>query len=109
MVDTAIYLVPEEIARRCDCIKDRYRTQDGRYIVWNKDLAKIRLKSDEYLTGLQGIEKIEKSEAEALIRQNGYAMGAPANHEEAAATEEAPAEEAEAPAEENANEEQENE
>lgn len=77
MVDIAFYLVSESIARRSGVMQSRYRTQDGRFILDTKDLSNIRLTSDEFITGLEGVEKIEKNDAMLLIKQNNYTMGLP--------------------------------
>ena len=76
MLDTSYYKVTREIAQRSGLINVRYRTQDGFYILDNNDLSRIRIKSSEYLTGLQGVQPISKEEAKAIIEQNGYKMGA---------------------------------
>lgn len=76
MLDTAHYLVTRSIAERCGVISRRYRTADGRYIIDNKDLARVRLTSEEYITGLQGVEKITESQAKKLIIDGHFAMGA---------------------------------
>lgn len=75
MVDSAFYLVTREIAMRSGVIEGRYRTQDGRFILDNKDLSRIRFTTDEYISGLQGVEKIDEMQAKTLIAQNGYKMG----------------------------------
>lgn len=73
MVDVAFYLVSEDIARRCGLIGQRYRV-GYKYILDNKDLSRLRLTSDEYVHGLQGIEEISNEEAKRLIVQGGYNM-----------------------------------
>lgn len=75
MVDAGFYLVTKEIALRSGMIDTRYRTQDGRFILNDRDLSRIRFSPNEYLTGLQGIERISASEANTLIAKNGNAMG----------------------------------
>lgn len=77
MVDIAFYVVTESIARRSGVIEQRYRTKDGRFILDNKDLSRIRFTTNEYTQGLSGVVRITKQEAYALIRQNNYAMGLP--------------------------------
>ena len=76
MVEIGFYLVTEAIARRAGVIDSRYRTQDGRFVLDDKDLSFIRLTPDEYLTGLQGIEKVTKQEALSEIQMENYQMGA---------------------------------
>ena len=75
MVDAGFYLVTKEIALRSGMIDTRYRTQDGRFILNDRDLSRIRFSPNEFLTGLQGIERISASEANTLIAKNGNAMG----------------------------------
>lgn len=75
MVDAGFYLVTKEIALRSGMIDTRYRTQDGRFILNDRDLSRIRFSPNEYLTGLQGIERISASEANTLIAKNNNAMG----------------------------------
>lgn len=75
MLDTAFYLVTSEIARRGGVIESRYRVSDGRFVLDNKDLSRIRLSADEYVTGLEGVEKISAHEAKTLIAKNGFKKG----------------------------------
>lgn len=74
-LDTAFYLVTESIAIRSGLIDRRYRTLDGRFILDNKDLSRVRFTTDEYISGLEGVEKITESEAKTLIAQGGYKKG----------------------------------
>jgi hypothetical protein len=114
-LDTAFYLVTRDIAIRSGLVGERYHTKDGRYVLDNKDLSRVRFTTDEYINGLKGVEKITEEQAASLIAEAGYdrtdagttesaqeAQNAetPANAE-APAAEETPAEAAdEAPAEE---------
>lgn len=75
MLDTAIYLCTADIARRSGVINSRYRTTDGRYILYDKDLARIQFTTDEYLNGLKGIEKITTDQALRLIKDNHSSLG----------------------------------
>lgn len=117
MVDIAFYVVTESIARRSGVIEQRYRTKDGRFILDNKDLSRIRFTTDEYTQGLSGVVRITKQEAYALIRQNNYAMGllnvvqGPTVEEEQVVEEpsEQPSEEAQEEAQEETSEEEESE
>ena len=81
-LDTATYLVTRTIAIRSGLIESRYRIADGRFVLDNKDLQRVRFTSDEYITGLQGVEKVSEEEARTLIARNGYKMGdgAPASN-----------------------------
>ena len=74
-LDTAFYLVTKEIAQRSGLIDVRYRTIDNRFILDNKDLSRVRFTTDEYVSGLQGVEKISESEAQTLIAKGGYKKG----------------------------------
>lgn len=76
MIEIAYYLVIKDIAKRCGVENQRYRTGDDRYIVDNKDLARVRFSPDEYVNGLQGIEKITEEEARDIIRRNRSVLGA---------------------------------
>ena len=74
-LDTAFYLVTKDVAIRSGLIDVRYRTLDGRFILDNKDLSRVRFTTDEYVSGLKGIEKISEAEAQTLIAQGGYTKG----------------------------------
>jgi hypothetical protein len=73
--DTAFYLVSKDIALRSGLIDSRYRTQDGRYILDNKDLSRVRFTTDEYISGLKGVEKITETHASTLIAKGGFNKG----------------------------------
>lgn len=75
MLDTAIYLVTKDIALRSGLISSRYRIADGRFVLDNKDLSRVRFTTDEYINGLSGVEKTDELTAKTLIAQNGYKMG----------------------------------
>ena len=72
---TQLYLVTRDIAIRSGLIESRYRITDGRFVLDNKDLSRVRFTPDEYISGLAGVEKVSGEEAETLIAQNGYQMG----------------------------------
>ena len=72
---TQLYLVTRDIAIRSGLIESRYRITDGRFVLDNKDLSRVRFTPDEYISGLAGVEKVSEEEAETLIAQNGYQMG----------------------------------
>lgn len=74
-LDTAFYLVTRDIAIRSGLVDVRYRTLDGRFILDNKDLSRVRFTTDEYVSGLKGVEKISEAEAQTLIAQGGYKKG----------------------------------
>ena len=74
-METAIYLATREIAVRSGLKDCRFRIADGRFVLNDRDLSRVHFTPDEYIEGLRGIEKTTESEAETLIRENGYAMG----------------------------------
>lgn len=74
-MDAATYLVSEEIALRSGLIESRYRIADGRYVLNDRDLARIRFTTDEYISGLPGVEKTTSEEARTLIARNNYQLG----------------------------------
>ena len=95
-MDLAFYLVPKNVAVRSGQIQNRYRTADGRFVLYNKDLAGIRLTTEEYVTGINGIEKVTEEEAKRQIALGGFKMGdAPAQRQFSQQQEEAVSEEAE--------------
>lgn len=75
MIDTAIYIVDRDIAIRSGLLESRYRTADGRFVLNKRDLARVRLTADEFITGLTGVEKVTPEEAKTLIAQGGFKMG----------------------------------
>lgn len=74
-MDIAFYLVTRDIAIRSGVADKRYRIADGRMVLDNKDLSRIRFTTDEYISGLAGVEKVTEQEANTLIAQNGYKKG----------------------------------
>lgn len=102
-LDTAFYLVTRDIAIRSGLVDVRYRTLDGRFILDNKDLSRVRFTTDEYISGLKGVEKISEAEAQTLIAQGGYKKGLGVenpNKELPTGDEEEPVEENETPSDE---------
>jgi hypothetical protein len=102
-LDTAFYLVTRDIAIRSGLVDVRYRTLDGRFILDNKDLSRVRFTTDEYISGLKGVEKISEAEAQTLIAQGGYKKGLGVenpNKELPTGDEEEPVVDSEAPSEE---------
>lgn len=75
MIDAANYLVTEEIAIRSGMVDSRYRIADGRFVLNNRDLNRVRFRTDEYINGLAGVEKVSEEEARTLIARNGYRLG----------------------------------
>lgn len=66
------YIVPHQIALRTGDIGNCYKTADGRYVMDSRLLKRIQLTGDEFLNGLNGIERISRNEALTLIAQGGY-------------------------------------
>ena len=77
MVESVTFVVTEDVARRSGVIATRYRTEDGRFILNNRDLRGVRMTAEELQTGLQGIERISDELARQLIKKGGYKMGLP--------------------------------
>ena len=75
MLETATYLVTKEIAIRSGLVDSRYRIADGRFVLNNRDLSRVRFEPDEYINGLEGVEKVTHERAKTLIRQNNFAIG----------------------------------
>lgn len=75
MIDNDNFLVSREVAERTGLLSQKYRTADGRFILDRKSLGRITLKGDEFISGIQGVEKITREEALTLIAQNGYVLG----------------------------------
>lgn len=74
MIESAFYLVTKSIAQRAGLLGQRYATKDGRVVLDNKDLSRVRFTADEYISGLSGVTKISNEQARSLIAQNGYSM-----------------------------------
>lgn len=74
-LDSAIYFVTKDIAIRSGVIQSRYRIADGRFVLDNKDLSRVRFTTDEYINGLEGVEKTDYQTAQTMIAANGYQMG----------------------------------
>ena len=73
-VNTTYFLATQDIAQRTGLVGKRYVTQDGRFILDNKDLSRLRLTPEEYITGLQGIERVNADQVQTLIALGGYSM-----------------------------------
>lgn len=79
MNDSMIYLATRRVAERTGTIRNIYRVADGRFVVSGRTLKKLALTAAEYMTGLQGIEPVDKQTALQLIAENGYKKGADPN------------------------------
>lgn len=74
-LESAIYFVERSIAVRSGVKDQRYRIADGRFVLDNKDLSRVRFTVDEYINGLSGIEKVSDATAQLRIAQNGFKRG----------------------------------
>ena len=63
----------KDIAIRSGLIESRYRIADGRFVLDNKDLSRVRFTPDEYISGLAGVEKV--SEEVAVLRSANMSLG----------------------------------
>lgn len=79
MIDTALFLVDAVIAQRAGRMVGRYKTEEGKYILNEKDLEHVRFTTEEYLTGLKGVKKITQAEADELIKRGGYELNLDGN------------------------------
>ena len=68
---SASFSVSEEIAKRAGLYGLRYMTEEGRVLLSESDMRRIRLEPDEYVHGMDAIE-VTGDEAKALIAANGY-------------------------------------
>jgi len=82
MIDDTIYLATADVAQRAGVYETAYQVKDGRFVVDRNDIRRIRLTGDEYLTGIQGIEKISQQQAEVLISENHYRRAGDPNDKE---------------------------
>lgn len=86
MIDQGFYLADRSIAERAGVLESAYVTADGRFVLDSQTLKFVRLTPDEFVTGLQGVEKISYDDAKSLIAAGGY------RHIAGTAAEETPAE-----------------
>ena len=68
------FLADVSLARRAGVESVRYMVSDGRMVLNDSDLRRLRLTPQEFLTGLP-VEMISLSESKRLIRENGYDLG----------------------------------
>ena len=68
------FSVSANIALRAGLADVRYRTTDGRFILSDKDLQRVRLTADEFVNGLDVI-RLTDAEARALIEVSGHVLG----------------------------------
>jgi len=79
MNDSMIYLATRRVAERTGSVRNLYRVADGRFVVSGRTLKKVALTAEEYMTGLQGIEPVDRQTVLQLIAENGYKKGADPN------------------------------
>ena len=72
MIDQGFYLADRSIAERAGVLESAYVTKDGRFVLDSQALKFVRLTPAEFVTGLQGVEKISYEEAKSLIVAGGY-------------------------------------
>ena len=75
MVDNKKFVVSKEIALRTGMFEYKYRTADGRYVIDERTLNRVRLTPDELMHGIQGIEEVTDQEAQTLIAEGGFLTG----------------------------------
>ena len=70
------YSVSADIARRSGVISSRYRTEDGRFLLSERDLQNMRFRmtADEFVHGLDA-KLVSDEEMQELIRKGGYQLG----------------------------------
>ena len=72
MINQGFYLATEEVAERAGVKESAYVVKDGRFVLNSQQLKFIRMEPEEYVNGIQGIEKIDYETAQDLIAENGY-------------------------------------
>ena len=70
---SASFSVNEDIARRAGLYGLRYMTSDGRVLLTEADLRRVRLEPSEYVNGMDVVE-VTAEEANNLTAENGYRM-----------------------------------
>jgi hypothetical protein len=55
-------------------MRERYFTADGRFIMTDKDLQRVRLTGEEFVTGIDAL-MLTREEAERLVADNAFRMG----------------------------------
>lgn len=74
MKQEQLFSASADIARRAGVVASSYRTKEGRFILAESDLSRLKMYPEEYVSGLDVI-KISRDEAKRLIAENGYQMG----------------------------------
>ena len=73
MVENALYLAGEEIARRCGVYETAYVTADRKFVIDMSDLKRMRMTGDEYINGLN-IEKFPKRRQKGSLQKTSTAQ-----------------------------------
>lgn len=75
-MEKSIYFsVSADVAERSTLKDVRYRTKDGRFILTDKDLQRVRLLPSEFITGIDAVMLKDKDEADKLIAAGGFLLG----------------------------------
>ena len=75
-MEKSIYFsVSADVAERSTLKDVRYRTKDGRFILTDKDLQRVRLLPSEFINGLDAVMLKDKDEADNLIAEGGFLLG----------------------------------
>lgn len=74
MEKETLFSVSADIARRCGLEGERYRIADGRYVLTDKDLQRLRLTTQEFIGGIDAT-LLTDEQAGALIAQAGGQIG----------------------------------
>jgi len=75
-MEKSIYFsVSADVAERSTLKDVRYRTKDGRFILTDKDLQRVRLLPSEFINGLDAVMLKDKNEADNLIAEGGFVLG----------------------------------
>lgn len=74
MHTSADYTVSVDVAQRAGLYGYRYMTSDGRVILSEADLRRVRLKPEEYVTGIDAVLVETEEELRQLIHDGGYRM-----------------------------------
>jgi len=72
MVNNAFYLTSAEVARRAGVYEVAYVTEDRKFILDLADFKRLRLTAEEYIGGIEGVERISRETAMELIAANGH-------------------------------------
>ncbi len=74
MREVIYFSVSADVAERCGVSESSYKTKDGRSIVTARELQRLLLSPDEYVSGVDAV-RLTKKEAEKAIKDGGYQLG----------------------------------